>query len=111
MPPKITPRQAHIYRTWADFYGMLPLPLTEKHLLYRYKCSKKLAEKLGVQQEHVRRAVYKVYRCLELGESLPPEGKHCPKCHSQNLYQLPDTKAGNQQFYCQDCHHRFVWFE
>ena len=55
MPPKITPRQASIYRTWADHYGILPLPLTEKHRLYRYKCSKKLAEKLGVQQEHVRR--------------------------------------------------------
>lgn len=109
--PKITPRQAHIYRVWADFYGMLPLPLTEKHRLYRYKANKKLAEKLGVGQERVRRAVYQVYLALEAGELLPPEGKHCPKCHSKNLHQLPDTKAGNQQFYCQDCHHRFVWFE
>ena len=107
----ITARQANIYRAWADFYGILPLPLTEKHKLYRYKASKKLAEKLGVQQEQVRRAVYKVYRCLELGESLPPEEEHCPKCHSHNLHQLPDTKAGNRHFYCQDCHHRFVWFE
>jgi hypothetical protein len=107
----ITPRQANIYRAWADFYGILPLPLTEKHKLYRYKASKKLAEKLGVQQEHVRRAVYKVYRCLELGELLPPEEEHCPRCHSHNLHQLPDTKAGNRQFYCQDCHHKFVWFK
>ena len=107
----ITPRQANIYRAWADFYGILPLPLTEKHKFYRYKASKKLAEKLGVQQEQVRRAVYKVYRCLELGESLPPKEEHCPKCYSHNLHQLPDTKAGNRQFYCQDCHHRFVWFE
>ena len=106
---KITPRQAHIYRAWADFYGMLPLPLTDKHRLYRYKCGKKLADKLGVGQERVRRAVYATYRALELGESLPLEEKHCPKCHSTNLHQMPDTKAGNQQFYCLDCEHKFVW--
>jgi hypothetical protein len=103
----ISSRQAQIYRIWANLNNLDVFPVTSRHHHARQKV-KATAFELGITPEAVRKTIAKVLIYLNEGGELPPEADHCYRCQGTNIQQLPDTKAGNRQFYCLSCEKAFV---
>jgi transposase-like protein len=107
MNTPITKRQAEIFRLFLRENNLAEDSCIEE-LQAAPKRVKSTAKILGVDPETVRQTVSKVLNRLSQGQKLPPVGDFCPRCQGQELITLPDTLAGNPQFFCQSCQKNFV---